>query len=193
MKTLLRSILLVLALVVGAALTASAGPTVDITVKQKGGGKTVQKTQTDANGKFSVGNLSAGSYTLEFRSAKASAGKQDYAIAIQGTKKTIQQVVFPAAKLAGGVALNVEVGAAAKVSGSVTTEAAAQTAVKDLGPNRKIVDGVEYVFVMPEVGSHMPGRWVRAGTQGSMSNIRKGDRNTLRDMQDRTSGAAAGN
>lgn len=147
MKTILRSILLFAALFATTALFAV--PPVNITVKQKSGGKIVKQVRSDSGGAFSVGSLPAGDYTLEFRSTGSSQSKEmEFSIAIDGTRKVASQ--SSGGSLVGGVNVNVEVGPNAHVVGLIL-----------VGPDaaqRKMV------YLRPTVGSNMPGKWVMKGS-----------------------------
>jgi hypothetical protein len=150
MKTILRSILLLAALF--AATAVFAVPTVNITVKQTAGGQTVKQVKTDSAGNFWLGSLPAGQYTLEFRSPRSPQLKNmEFFIAIDGTKKTGTQGGISGGSLVGGVAVNVEVGPSAHVTG--------QIAVGPDAAQRK-----QMVYVPPLLGSHMPGKWVEKGS-----------------------------
>ena len=151
MKTILRSILLLAALFAASAIFAVNTPTVNITVKQTAGGKTVKQVKTDSAGNFWLGSLPAGDYTLEFRSPRSPQLKDmEFSIAIDGTKKIGSQGGISGGSLVGGVAVNVEVGPNAHVTGQVA-----------VGPNAQ---KKQMVYLPPIIGSHMPGKWVEKGS-----------------------------
>jgi hypothetical protein len=147
MKTILRGLLLFAALF--AVTAVFAVPTVNITVKQKAGGKLVKQVKTDSAGSFSLGRLPAGDYSLEFRSAGSSGSKEmEFSIAIDGARKVASQ--SSGGSLVGGVTVNVEVGPNANVVGLIL-----------VGPN---VAQRQMVYLRPTVGSNMPGKWVEKGS-----------------------------
>jgi hypothetical protein len=148
MKTILRSILLFAALFAATAIFAV--PTVDITVKQRAGGKIVKQAKSDSGGSFSLGRLPAGEYSLEFRSAGSSQAKEtEFSISIDGIKKTSRSDVS-GGSLVGGVTVNVEVGPPTNVLGLI-----------QVGPN---VAQRKMIYLAPIIGSHMPGKWVEKGS-----------------------------
>src|SRR5947208_849563 len=123
MKNLGRRIvffLLVCTVSVGYAVTP---PTVEITVREKAGGKIVKKRTTDANGNFTLGAFPAGAYTLEFRAKQSdNLKRQQFSIAVDGIKQSGKQGGISGNSLVGGVALSVEMAAASNVTGQVTTD-----------------------------------------------------------------------
>jgi hypothetical protein len=160
MKDISRALFVLFTLFL-ATVVYGATPSVHITVKQKPGGKIVKQIKTDANGNFALGSLPAGAYTLEFRSQKPTDVRdKQFSIAIDGTKTSGKQSVA-GNSLAGGVALNVEVGPAAKVTGQVAT-----------GPTA--AQKKKMVFMPPMVGSNMPGRWVEEGSPEEIASRSRG-------------------
>jgi hypothetical protein len=180
MKNLWRYVLP--AIVSLAAFTVyGATPPVKVTVKQRPGGKIVKQVTTDSNGNFSVGTLSPGAYTLEFRSPKPTdVNNRQFSIAVSGTKSSGKQSVA-GSSLVGGVALNVEVGPNAAVSGQVTA-----------GPNA--AEKKKMVWIAPEVGSHIPGRWVEEGSADAVAARNSGRLRTedFRKIQDKGDAPALG-
>lgn len=152
MKTIFRGVLLFAALFAASAIFAVNVPAVNITVKQTAGGKIVKLVKTDSAGSFSFSNLAAGEYTLEFRSPRSPELKEmEFSIAIDGTKKTGSQGGILGGSLVGGVAVNVEVGPNAYVTGQVA-----------VGPNA--AQRKKMVYLPPIIGSNMPGKWVVKGS-----------------------------
>jgi hypothetical protein len=148
MKTILRGILLFAALFAATAIFAV--PTVDITVKQRAGGKILKQLKSDSAGTFSIGRLPEGGYTLEFRAASSPDSKEvEFSIAIDGIKKTSQSSVS-GGSLIGGVTVNVEVASHANVVGLIL-----------VGPN---VAQRRMIYLPPIIGSHLPGKWVEKGS-----------------------------
>ncbi|HMG03947.1 MAG TPA: carboxypeptidase-like regulatory domain-containing protein [Chthoniobacterales bacterium] len=127
----------------------AASPVINISVKQKAGGKVIKQVSTDASGSFSVGTLPAGAYTLEFRSRNAEEVKdKGFSLSVNGTKTTGKQTVT-GKSLVTGVALTIEVAPASTVTGQIAT-----------GANVK----KKMVWVPPALGSNQPGHWVEEGS-----------------------------
>jgi hypothetical protein len=153
---------------------AASAPAVDITVKDRPRGRVVKQVTTDARGNFFIGALPEGSYVLEFR-AKVSPDlkKQQFWIAVDGTKQSGKQGGITGNSLVGGVALNVEAARGSKVSGQVGVGANAP-------PKTKMV------WIPPILGSHLPGRWVEEGSAEEVSSRTRGNVRTdqVRQIQD---------
>ena len=171
---------------------ASAAPSTlsfDVIVKQKSNGTAVFKGKTDPRGNFATAQLEPGSYTVEFRSKEAIALKgRDVTIALNSGKGESSQSTAPAEKFGSGVAMNIEVKRATRVTGQVGTEAGAE-AVSSKGPlvagSVKIMNGKRFVWMPPELGSNMGGKWVPEGSPGApKANIQRGNRDGLQRMQD---------
>jgi hypothetical protein len=159
MKHMTRGILLLSALFLVPVLYAQAPPPkgvagVTVVVKQN----PAKRTVTDAKGNFSLEGLPAGSHILTFRPQKAQDTKTtsttkaivatSYSIKVEGTKRPITRSGLTSDALLAGVSLPVDVGAGAKVRGQVLA-----------GGLKKMV------WIAPEIGSHMPGRWVDADSK----------------------------
>jgi hypothetical protein len=197
MKTF-RSLVLILALA-SAAAVASAAPTVmfDITVKPRAGGNAVFKGKTDGQGNFATPELNPGSYTAEFRSNQAARMKgSKITIAIKSGKGESSQTSAPAEKFAGGVAMTFEVKKAARLTGQIGSEAGT-AAVADIkggaSANVKIIKGKRYVWMPPELGSNMGGKWVPEGSpRAPRANTQRGNQDTLRRFQDHAAQTGGG-
>jgi hypothetical protein len=196
MKNLLRNLLLVTALAGAAA--AHAAPNVggmDVTVRQKGG-KVAYQGKTDGNGKFATGQLEPGSYTLEVRSKNAASfrGTEVQISVSAGKGSAVNQSSVAGSKFGGGVAMNVEVKRAAALQGQVSTGSGVAAAATLAETNTKgplvagavrIIKGKRYVWMPPEVGSNMGGRWVPEGSPGApAANVSRGGQDGLRRMQE---------
>ncbi|MBA2432425.1 MAG: hypothetical protein H0V56_09985 [Chthoniobacterales bacterium] len=188
----LRSSVLVFAFAFG-ALTASAAPqtvSFDVTVKQKPNGTAVFKGKTDARGNFATSELSPGSYTAEFRSKHAAALKgSNITIAVNSGRGESSQSTAPAEKFGSGVAINFEIKRATRVTGQVGANAGAEAVASSKGPvvagSVKIINGKRFVWMPPELGSNMGGKWVPEGSPGApRANITKGNQDDLKRMQD---------
>jgi carboxypeptidase family protein len=173
MKTIARNLLIFFVFFVASSVYGAA-PSVNITVKQKPGGKIVKQVTTDSSGNFSIGTLPAGAYTLEFRSSKPTDVKnKQFSIAVDGTKASGKQSVS-GSSLVGGVTLNVEVGPKANVTGQVAA-----------GPNA--TQKKKMVWITPQLGSNMPGHWVEADSAEAVAARNAGSLGTedVRKMQDK--------
>jgi hypothetical protein len=172
MKTTACRLLLLVTFFVASAVYG-ATPAVNITVKQKPGGKIVKQVTTDSSGNFSIGALPPGSYTLEFRSQKsADVRNKQFSIALDGAKASGRQSVA-GDSLVGGVAVNMEVGPKANVTGQVAT-----------GPTA--AQKKKMIWVAPMLGSNMSGRWVEEGSAEHVASKsrRTIGRDNLQKMQD---------
>jgi len=126
---------------------------VDVVVKRRPDTRAV----TDSRGNFALDALPAGSYTLTFRARKAqdltSPGSisnkfivaTSYSIKIEGAKRPVNRSGLTSDNLLDGYDLDVDLGAGGRVRGMV-----AAVALKKM------------VWIPPETGSHVPGRWVEA-------------------------------
>ncbi|CAN5716443.1 hypothetical protein BH20VER1_BH20VER1_27340 [soil metagenome] len=189
----LRMLVLASTAVAFSALGASAAPQMvsfDVTVKQKGSSTAVFKGKTDGRGNFATSELSPGSYTAEFRSKNAAAMKgSKITIAVNSGKGESSQSTAPAEKFASGVAMNFEIRRPAKVTGQVGSNAGAEAVASSKGPlvsgSVKVINGKRFVWMPPELGSNMGGKWVPEGSPGApRANVTKGNREDLRRMQD---------
>ena len=146
-----------------------------VTVKEKTSGKTVHLAMTDAAGKFVSPNLQAGSYNVEFRSAKGAGfeGKQ-LSISLSTGKGAPRTATAVGKHLQSGVALAVDLPANSKLTGEVLVagreapEAPAPAGMEKVRANVKVINGKKYVWVRPPLGSNMGGKWVEAGTEGAV-------------------------
>ena len=175
------------------ALGASAAPSTisfDVVVKQKANGARVFQGKTDSRGNFATPPLDAGSYSVEFRSKQAAAMRgRDITIAINSGKGESTQSTAPADKFASGVAMNFEIKKPTKLTGQVGADAGAEAVASAKGPvvagSVKIINGKRFVWMPPELGSNMGGKWVPEGSPGApKANVQRGNRETLQRMQD---------
>jgi hypothetical protein len=148
MKTTIRSTVVSL-LFAAACMAYGAVPALNVTVADSSG-KAAFKGTTNSNGTFSTAKLKPGNYTVQFNSSSGIKG--NYTIVVSaGTKKVSAAGVVGEKFAKGGVALKVDVGANLNIAGQVAAEAA--------GASK---DGKKMVWIPPQAGSHMPGRWVEA-------------------------------
>lgn len=177
MKNTVRHILLLFALAGTAAYGANMSG-IDVVAKEKSTGQVVYQGKTDAAGKFTTETLAPGAYILEFRSKQGGALQ----VALSGARRA-KQMTLP-----GGVAFSLEITPASKVLGKVTGEpilTADQPAPK--GTSKvKIVNGKRFVWVGPEIGSQMGGRWIpeEDAVATNPDGARRNARDNLRKMQD---------
>lgn len=194
MKNLLSKLLLPLAISASiAASGAAAVPPMSVVVSKDG--KTVYKGTTNAAGTFATGKLEPGNYIVQFNSSAAKNGQ--YGIVISaGKKKQIADAVEGDKFAKGGVAMKLDVGAGLNITGQVVSGALRGGATATAGNAKvKVVNGKRYIWVGPETGSNMGGRWVEEGQAGAASqyNTSRGGASTLRGLQDNsTAGAVPG-
>lgn len=133
-----------------ACMSYGAVPSLNVTVSDAGG-KPAFKGTTNAKGTFATATLKPGNYVVQFNSPSGGI-KGSYAIVVSaGTKKVSAAGVAGEKFAKGGVALKVDVGANLNIAGQVAAEAA--------GASK---NGKKMVWIPPQAGSHMPGRWVEA-------------------------------
>jgi len=145
----------VVAVLLGAM--ASSGATfsgIEVIAKEKKSGKVTRHVATDDQGKFVIGGLEPGIYTVEFRAPKSSdLNKKQFSIAIAGGKEGARHSSLSGEKLMNGrVSIDVAVGPGARISGQVTMQSA-----------RKMV------WMPAELGSNLPGHWVEEGAEDAAS------------------------
>jgi hypothetical protein len=126
---------------------------VDVVVKQRPRDRAV----TNARGNFAIEALSAGSYTLTFRSRKAEDLHQNtsdkvivatvYSIKIDGTKRAVNKSSLTSDDLLAGVDVDVDLGPGARIRGQVAA-----------GASKKMV------WIPKEPGTNIPGHWVEEGS-----------------------------
>lgn len=149
MKKTIRST--VASLVLAATCMAyGAVPSLNVTVSDASG-KAAFKGTTNSAGTFATAKLKPGNYTVQFNSPSGGL-KGNYAIVVSaGTKKVSAAGVVGEKFAKGGVALKVDVAAGLNISGQVAAETA--------GASK---NGKKMVWIPPQAGSHMPGKWVEA-------------------------------
>lgn len=198
MKSPLRKVLIALSLAVAGNVYANVGG-LDVTVKQ--GGKAVFKGKTDTSGSFNTGALQPGGYSVEFRAPGSMNLKgQKLAISVTAGKGAPTQSSADGTHLQGGVAMNVDVAKAGRLTGQVTqagrmVEAKTPEGMEKVKANVKIINGKRHVWVPAPIGSNMGGRWVEEGSEAaalSTSNRRGGDGEVLSRIQDQSSNVGRG-
>lgn len=192
MKTLRSFLLLVGCVLVAGSLQATV-PSLNVSVV-KADGKVAYKGKTAANGTFATAVLEPGDYVVQFNARGGMKGSYE-AVLSAGKQKVVSGSV-PADKFTGGgVAMKIKVAKATNITGQVVTSgtnaATAANTTAD-GKKVKIMNGKRYVWVGPETGSNMGGRWVEEGSVTASGVIRAGA-DAVSGMQDRGSqGAASG-
>lgn len=197
MKQTSRTITLAVAVLTAAAgLSVASVDGIDVTVKKEG--KAVSRVRTDGAGKFTTASLEPGTYNVEFRASNpASVKGQQLSIAVAAGKQPPRKASASGNHLGGGVAIDVEVGKAAKLSGSVSAAGrvmAENTKVpagyEKVKANVKVINGKRHVWVPAPIGSNMGGRWVEEGSEAAVlatSNRKGGDGEVLSRIQDQSS------
>jgi hypothetical protein len=149
MKKMIRSTIASLVLA-AACIAYGAVPSLNVTVADSSG-KAAFKGTTNSNGTFSTAKLKPGNYVVQFNSPNGGI-KGNYAIVVSaGTKKVSAAGVAGEKFAKGGVALKVDVAAGLNIAGQVAAETA--------GASK---NGKKMVWIAPQAGSHMPGKWVDA-------------------------------
>ncbi len=171
MKTFRCSFLFSLLVFLGLASLAQAAsaPAVEVTISNSAG-KVVYKGKTDSGGAFATPSLAAGDYVVLFNS-KGSVKGGPYALVVNVGEKKVDADSVPAAKFShGGVAMKVPVDHPMKLTGEIAAAGATKTvAANTQGKSKskgktKYVNGREYVWIPPEPGGWLPGKWVEAGS-----------------------------
>lgn len=192
MKTALR-LLFACAFLAAAAAAYSSAPGVQVTVKSKTGGKAMYKGVTDQSGNFATNALQPGTYSVEFRGSQF--GGKQLSISLSAAKGATRQAAADGNHLKGGVAIEVEVPAASKLTGTVSVggKAASQAnapvpaGMEKVKANVKVINGKRYVWVPAPIGSNMGGKWALEGSDEaalSTSNRKGGDSEVVRRVQD---------
>lgn len=176
-----------------AATTAFAGsnPQFDVTVTTDPGGSVVYQGQADARGAFTASNLTPGKYIVQFHARKASSLKgQRLAIAVRGKERVVANDVAGDKFGGAGVAMKVQVGKDAKLTGQISRPAATVASAQGMEKvraNVKIMNGKRYIWVPGGIESNIGGRWVEEGSEAarlSTSNRKGEDGEFLRRVQD---------
>lgn len=173
MKNLIRSI--ALSLFLAAGVTYGSVPSLNVIVSDSSG-KAAFKGTTDAKGTFATAKLKPGNYVVQFNSPGAIKG--NYAIVVSAGVKKVSAAGVAGEKFAkGGVALKVDVGNLLSISGQVAAEEA--------GASK---NGKKMVWIPPQAGSHMPGKWVEADSVEAKEAKTAGNMSTqdLGKLQERT-------
>jgi hypothetical protein len=156
-----------LAVFVSVANAATAPMSVTVTK----GDKVVYNGSTNASGVFSTGKLEPGNYVVQFNSKSAAAVKNEqFTLVVSAGKKKVSADTVAGEKFtAGGVAMRVDVANGTNITGQVVSSkdaaaAQANSAVGSSSDKVRIINGTRYVWVGPEMGSNIGGRWVEEGS-----------------------------
>ncbi|MEP6956120.1 MAG: hypothetical protein ABI883_04790 [Chthoniobacterales bacterium] len=167
MRNLLRFIPYFCAVLFAAAVFGADIPSLDVTVSDTSG-KMAYKGKTTSAGSFATPTLPAGEYNVQLISR--SAMNKTYALVMaSGKQKVVSQAVAGSKFSQGGVAMRIKVGQGLGITGQVTDGAG----VKNLNAKTKVINGKNYVWMPPETGSNMGGRWVEEGSV-MPSSVQKG-------------------
>jgi hypothetical protein len=197
MKMPLHHLIICAAFALAPTAFAASVPGLDVTVKKDG--KAVYKAKTDASGSFSTGSLEPGSYNVEFRAPQAmKMHSQTLEISVTAGKQPPRKSTAEGKYMQAGVALNVDVSKASKLTGKVDARggvarsdvgAPAPAGMEKVRANIKVINGKRYVWVPGPIGSNIGGRWVEEGTEGaalSTSNKKGGDTQVLQHIQEQS-------
>ncbi|MFN2622364.1 MAG: hypothetical protein ABR611_05920 [Chthoniobacterales bacterium] len=135
------------------AVTASSaayavGPQMSVIISDSSG-RAAYKGTTDASGIFRTASLRPGNYVVQFKSRNDEVKANDYALVISaGRKKVTADSVAGEKFTGGGVAMRIELGSSASISGQVAD------AMMMLDAN-----GRRLVWIGQKLGSHLPAHW----------------------------------
>ena len=149
MKTMIRSAFLFL-FCLAISMGYAAVPLMSVSVSDSSG-KAAFKGATNSAGVFATSKLKPGQYVVQLNSKSPAVKGNQYAIVVSaGTKKVAASAVAGEKFAAGGVALKVDVGPNLNITGQVAEDSKA--------PLSK--SGKKMVWIPPQLGSNLPGRWV---------------------------------
>ena len=143
---------------------ASAVPALQITVANSSG-KVVSKGKTNSSGAFSTPSLAAGDYTVQFNTDTSIKGGP-YALVVNAGKDKSDADSVAAHKFSkGGVAMKITAHAPAPLTVEVSLAGANKPVAAATPKSRlktKTENGRQLVYIPPEQGGWLPGRWVPA-------------------------------
>lgn len=171
MKTLLRSLFVVLVLCTASLALGALSP-VKVTVFNSNGAVAFTGA-TDSNGSFATPSLAPGRYIVQFNSSNLQ--DDSYAVVISaGTKKVVANAVSGQQFAGGGVAMRVSVGGGLNITGNVISATNADGSAKIM------------VWVPQMLGTNMPAHWAEKGSADEMTSRTRGiiHRYSLVKMQD---------
>lgn len=149
MKTIIRSAALFLFCL--AISVAYAGvPPMSVSVSDSSGNAAF-KGATNSTGGFATAKLKPGSYVVQLNAKSPAVKGNRYAVVVSAGKKKVAASAVAGEKFTGGgVALKVEVGPNLNITGQVAEESGAPVSKS----------GKKMVWIPPQLGSNLPGRWV---------------------------------
>jgi hypothetical protein len=138
-------------------------------------GKVAYRGATDGSGGFATPKLPPGNYAVQFTSTSAAKGAR-YTLVVAAGKKKVAANAVAAEKLAGGVAMKIEVGAGLNITGQVAAE---DKNTAPIGTN-----GKPMVWIEKRTGSSFGAHWAESDsaeakevmTSGSLSSKNLQDR-----------------
>jgi hypothetical protein len=126
----------------------AAAPQMSVIISDSSG-RAAYKGTTDASGVFMTASLRPGNYVVQFKSRDGAVKANDYALVISaGRKKVTADSVAGEKFTGGGVAMRIELGSSASISGQVADAATMLDA-----------EGRRLVWVPQKLGSHLPAHW----------------------------------
>lgn len=171
MKTLLRSLSVVVVLFTASLALAAVTP-VKVTVFNSKGAVAFTG-QTNASGTFVTPSLAPGRYIVQFNSTKLE--ENAYAVVVSsGSKKVVANSVGGQQFAGGGIAMRVTVGGGLNITGNIISATNPDGTTKVM------------VWVPPMLGSNLPGHWAERGSADEVTSRTRGiiHRYSLVKMQD---------
>ncbi len=167
MKTYRLSLRFSLLALFGLASLAVAASPVRVEVKVTDSAKeVVYQGKTDAGGTFATRKLAPGEYVVQFNAEQPLKGGP-FALAVSAGKESTEADSLPARKFSkGGVAMLITVKEPSNLTGKIGAAGSlvkkpAATQAKG-GLKTKVENGRKLVWIAPEQGGWLPGKWVTA-------------------------------
>ena len=128
-------------------------PIFQLVLRKRAGGKVVAQTKSDVSGAFTLGNIPAGSYTLEMRT-KGVPRLPAFTIKIAGTKAGESEKGVLTRYLVDGAAFDIDTVSGMPIHGLIS-------------PGSK--NAKTMIWLPQPTGSLLPGRWVEQGSAQTVS------------------------
>jgi len=129
--------------------------------------KVVFKQALNGNATFTTGNLRPGKYIVQFNTKSGAVKGNDYLFVVSaGKKKVIADAVAGETLTRGGAAMKIQVDSGFQISGQVLNDEAIANAG---GPKYRTIDGKRYVWMNPDLGTHLQGHWEEANAHPARS------------------------
>jgi len=150
-----------LAVLLGIAGTAYGSvPAMDITVFNADGRVAFRGPMT-SNATFATHDLPPGNYTVQFNTKSAAAKNNQFLVVVSAASKKVIASSVPGEKfMGGGVAMKIQVGPNAKVTGQVANDQATASG----GAVTRMIDGKRYFLVSSAMGTNLGPHWVEETT-----------------------------